>query len=167
MRERKHNEFSLSVEASGPLLERVLEAQRADEAMVTYPRLAFIADAVISCSAELGDPLVWPVGEPAERLAGAAVVRSRGKLRVRGWNSSIVDERVLLLTGVLVTPLPLVMAAQHAEMLGARVIHACGVRVDGLTGHDEPAWLQSFTPLSLGPVADTPRAARTLVSAAN
>jgi len=80
----------------------------------------------------MGSPLVWPVGEAAERLTGAAVLASEGEVRARGWADDVGGERVLLATVAAVTPLSLVEAAHHARAMGAVEVHAWGVEVAGL-----------------------------------
>jgi hypothetical protein len=81
---------------------------------------------------DMGSPLVWPVGEAAERLAGAAVLASEGDTRVRGWTDDVRGERVLLATVAAVSPLGLIAAAEHARAMGAAEVHACGIEVAGL-----------------------------------
>jgi hypothetical protein len=85
----------------------------------SYPELSTYASSLVMLSEELGSPVVWPVGDAAERLAGAAVLASEGELRVRGWVDDMRGERVLLITVAAVTPLGLVEAAKEARTIGA------------------------------------------------
>lgn len=117
---------------SDSLLDALLATQRADEALSNHDRLISHADALIALSATLDHPVVWGVGVAAERLIGAAIVRSAGGVRAHKWCSDVEGERVLLVTGHAVTPLALVDAAHHAKRLGATEVHACGVNVEGL-----------------------------------
>jgi hypothetical protein len=117
---------------AGPALRHLIEIQRANEDATTFPRIAALAAALIDLSDDLGAPLVWPVGEAAQRLAGASVLKSEGEIRVRGWTDDIRGERVLLMTVAAVSPLELVEAAKHARALGASEVHACGADVAGL-----------------------------------
>jgi hypothetical protein len=130
--------LSADPEASGagPALRTLIETQRANEEATAFPRIAALARALGELSEALGAPLVWPVGEAADRLAGAAVLASAGEMRVRGWTDDIRGERVLLATVAAVTPLGLVEAAKHARALGASEVHACGLEVPGLDSPD-------------------------------
>src|SRR4051794_40041469 len=111
----------------GPLLREVLDAQRTAERLVgSYAHLRDSAEALAQHCELLSSPLVWPVGDPAERLAGAAVVVSEGRVRVRGWTDHLLGERVLLVAVVATTPLALLHAAQHSRRLGVAEVHACG-----------------------------------------
>ena len=77
----------------GPGLAEVLATQSFDEQAVGYPQLERYAHALAKLCRELSYPLVWPVGPAAERLAGAAVIVSRGRIRPRGWTVSLRGER--------------------------------------------------------------------------
>jgi hypothetical protein len=116
----------------GPLLAALIDAQREDEAALSYPRIASLAYAVAEHCDQLDQPLVLPVGEAAERLLGATIVVSEGEVRQRGWTADLAGERVLLLCVSAVSPSSLVKAAGHARALGAVEVHACGVNVAGL-----------------------------------
>ncbi len=116
----------------GPGLAEVLATQSFDEQAVGYPQLERYAHALAKLCRELSYPLVWPVGPAAERLAGAAVIVSRGRIRPRGWTVSLRGERVLLVTVSSITPLPLFAAADQATLLGVAEVLACGVCVQGL-----------------------------------
>jgi hypothetical protein len=131
----------------GPLLKEVFRAQRADEEATSYPRLeAYCIALAASCEA-LDAPIVWPVGAAAERLAGAAVLSSRGRIRLRGWSDRLDGERVLLLTVAAVTPIALITAAEHAKALGAFDVHACGVDVHGVDQPDLHEWVDGYVSL--------------------
>lgn len=113
----------------GPLLRELLLAQREDEDAVSYSRLEGYSAALVALSRKMGDPVVWPVGDSAQRLLGAALLTSQGRVRAYSWNTDVSGEAVLLVTITAVTPLPLLMAAEHARELGASEVHACGVAV--------------------------------------
>jgi len=132
----------------GPALDRVIVAQREDDAAVSYPRLQTYSHMLTEVCERLEGPMVWPVGSSAERLAGAAVVLSGGRVKTRGWNTDLTGQRVLLLTVTAVTPLGLLEAAEHARALGATEVYACGVRVEGLQANEVPEILEAFIPLS-------------------
>src|SRR4051794_10539030 len=66
----------------GPLLRGLLAAQQESETAVAFPDIEQWANALVSLSTKLGDPLLLPVTGPAERLVGAAVAAARGRLRV-------------------------------------------------------------------------------------
>ncbi len=116
----------------GPALGELLKAQQEEDDSLAYPRLKEYAAALGALCRRLGSPIVWPVGAAAERLAGAAIVESRGEVRLRGWNDDLSDERVLLLAGAAVTPLGLCAAAEQARCFGVREVMATGIRVDGV-----------------------------------
>jgi hypothetical protein len=131
----------------GPGLGEIIAAQRDDDAAVRYPQLAEHARALAELSRDLDDPLVWPIGIAAERLAGAAVVLSAGEVRTRGWNTDVTAQRVLLLAVTAVTSMSLVEAARHARELGAEEIYACGIRVQGLEADHVPDEIHEFITL--------------------
>ena len=116
----------------GPVLDEVLQAQRADDEAVSYPRLEHLAKALVELCRQLDNPVVWPVGRAAERLAGSAIALAAGQLRVRGAATDLTDQLVLLVTVTAVTPIPLLEAAEQAHRLGATKVFGCGVRVEGL-----------------------------------
>jgi hypothetical protein len=131
----------------GPMLRDVMTAQRIDEEATAYPRLeAYCAALAVSCD-DLDEPIVWPVGSAAERLAGAAVLLSKGRVRVRGWSSRLDGERVLVLAVGAVTPIGLHAAAQQARALGAREVHGCGIAIEDMDGFDIRAGLDGYAPL--------------------
>jgi hypothetical protein len=154
--------FILSLGQPGPLLAELLEAQRREEKLVAYPLVEQVAQALIARAAELGGPLIWPVGGAAERVAGAAVVVSAGTIRVAGWNLPVNGDEVLLFTVAATTPLGLLAAAEEVKRLGARSVHACGVDVAGIT--DATAW-DTFSHLRVCPEGSGLRAAPLLASA--
>lgn len=116
----------------GPVLSEVLAAQRRDEEVVSYPSLMVYGHAIVRLSQDLGNPLLWPVGAPAERLVGAAVLLGGGTVRTQGWNSDCKGERVLLVVVSALTPLPLFSATEQAQRRGASEVVACGVDVRAL-----------------------------------
>jgi hypothetical protein len=121
---------------AGPLLGNLIRAHEQAEAATAYPGLAVLVDALAERCEELDSPLVWPVGGPAERVAGAAVLSSEGAIRVRGWVDGVAGEKVLLVAVGHVSPLELVAAARHARAMGADQVHACGVDVAGLNADE-------------------------------
>lgn len=100
--------------------------------MTAHPDLTDYARALADRCAALDEPLVWPVGAAAERIAGAAVLASDGAVRLRGWSDMPRGERVLVFAVAHVSPLEMVQAATHARAGGAREVHACGAEVAGL-----------------------------------
>lgn len=116
----------------GPQLQAVLSVYRANEDALAYPRLESLARELVEKCSELESPLMWPVGEPAERLVGAALCVGEGEVRARGWTTDLQAERVLLVAVAAVTPIALVEASHQARALGAAEVHACGLAVAGL-----------------------------------
>ena len=138
--------YSLHNDA-GPLLNRLLGAQRLEEQAVAYPEIEAVADAVMRRAVDLGDCLVWPVGAAAERVAGVATARARGAMSVAAWNTPVQGRRLLLLTVAAVSPLGLTSTAEQLRARGAIEIHACGLDVvDG----DYAISIDSFCLLSAG-----------------
>jgi hypothetical protein len=117
---------------AGPLLTNLISAHRTAERVTAYPELYSYASSLVALCEDMGSPVVWPVGDAAERLAGAAVLASEGEVRVRGWTDDVRGERVLLATVAAVTPLGLVEAAKQARAMGASEVHAFGIDVPGL-----------------------------------
>lgn len=138
----------------GPGLKQILVAQGLADEVVRHPQLEGYADALVALSHELGHPTVWPVGSSAEQLAGAANLLSCGGVRVLASDCDLEGERVLVLTVTALTPLPLLVAAGRAKLLGAVEIYGCGVQVAGLD--------QAAGDILLGyfPLLATPAAAR-------
>lgn len=121
---------------AGPLLGNLIRAHERAEAATAYPGLAALADALAERCEELDSPLVWPVGGAAERVAGAAVLRTEGAVRVRGWVDGVAGYKVLLVAVGHVSPLEMVAAARHARAMGASQVHAFGVDVAGLAADE-------------------------------
>lgn len=118
----------------GPLLSQLLEAQGRAEQLVQFPTIDVLASGLIEASRGIGDKcLVWPLSPAAERLAGAAVIRSEGTVEVATWNTSVGDRRVLLVELVGVSPIAMETAAHQLRRRGAAEVHACAVEVNGLS----------------------------------
>ena len=107
---------------------------RCEVAATEFPAIEANAAALVSLGHRLGDPVIWPVGSAAERIAGAATLISAGGIRAREWNSTVGGQRVLVFVVVALTPLSLFTAARQALNMGAVAVDACGLRVDGLVG---------------------------------
>jgi hypothetical protein len=133
----------------GPGLKGVLGAQDREDSALSYPSLHRIATSLADLCAALGDPVVWAIGTGGERIVGASTVLSRGSIRTAGWNSNLTGLSVLLVAGVVCTPLPLEHAAEHVRRLGGLEVHGCAVEVSGM---DEchHASLSSFHQLEQG-----------------
>lgn len=121
----------MDVTEVGDGLAAVLGAQEAEAEAVRFPALEAHASALIALDQDLGDPVVWPVGAAAERIAGAATLMSGGRIRVREWNSEVRGERVLVFAVVALTPFSLFAAAHQALNMGADAVQACGLRIEG------------------------------------
>ncbi len=138
---------------AGPLLQEVLEAQRASERIVgDYAIFRWAVERILEHARTLGAPLLWPVGEPGERLCGGAVLAGKGEIRARGWTNDVHGQRVLLVVVADITTLALQQAAQHARNLGAAEIHACGVGEVGAELDHGSASFDSYRWLSAVPV---------------
>jgi hypothetical protein len=132
---------SHTLQKAGPLLSRLIAAQRLEEHAAQYPQIERWADALIAYAEQLPGCLIWPVGSSAERIVGAATVRCRGDIDVGLWNTPL-DGRVVLVFAVAgVTPLSLTLAAEQLRRRGAAEVHGCGVMIDGTR---EATGLDSF-----------------------
>jgi hypothetical protein len=118
---------------AGPLLARLVEAQRLEQEVVGYEQIEAIADAVAQQAAQLRNSLVWPVGLAAERVAGVVTARTRGAVAVGAWNTPVEGRRVLLFAVAALTPLALDTTAQQLRSRGAAEVHACAVYLDGVS----------------------------------
>ena len=116
----------------GDQLAALLWAQEAEAQAVRFPAIEAHAVALVALGQRLNDPVIWPVGAAAERIAGAATLMSSGSTRVREWNSEVRGERVLVFSVAALTPLALFAAAVCALSMGAESVEACGVHVDGV-----------------------------------
>jgi hypothetical protein len=120
-------------------------AQRLEEEAVRYPQIEMWADALVSRARQLPGSLIWPVGAPAERIAGVALARARGRINLGLWNAPVEGRTVLLFAVAGVTPLSLVLVAEQLRNRGAGEVHACGVAI---TGAAEADGIASFRPLT-------------------
>jgi hypothetical protein len=115
----------------GPMLDRVIGAQRTSEEIVSYPQLLEVATALVHHCDNLDWPLVWPTGPAAERLVGAAVLVGEGRMRARGWTDAVQGDSILVVEVGAVSPLSMIRAARHARALGAAEVRGCGIGVLG------------------------------------
>lgn len=129
----------------GPMLGRVIGAQRTSEQIVAYPTLIEAAAALVHHCDDLDWPLVWPTSAAAERLVGAAVLVGEGRVRARGWTDDVQGENVLVVEVAAVTPMSMIQAANHARALGAAEVRGCGIEVGG----DKVDTLDGYTALTL------------------
>lgn len=124
------------LQKAGPLLTQLVAAQRIEEEAVRYPQIEMWADALANRASELPKCLIWPVGAAAERVAGVATARGRGRVEVGLWNAPVAGRAILLFAVAGVTPLSLVIAAQQLRRRGAADVHACGIAISGAAGAD-------------------------------
>src|SRR4051812_18941407 len=129
----------------GPLLSRLVSAQRVEEDAVSYPQIDVWANALVAHAHRLPGCLIWPVGAPAERIAGLAVARARGRIEVGLWNEAVEARTVLLFAVAGVTPLSLMLVGEQLRRRGAAEVHACGVAITGAADSDG---LDSFQSLA-------------------
>lgn len=134
-----------SLQAAGPLLTRVLEAQEAETDAVAYPQLEMLGRAVARRAKQLGDCLVWPAGAAAERIGAAVTLATKGEVEVGSWNSGVDGRRVLLVVVAGVSAISLESTAVRLRRSGAAEVHGCGVRV---TGAEKVTVLDSYTSLA-------------------
>jgi hypothetical protein len=129
----------------GPLLSQLVEAQRLEEEAVRYPQIESWADALVACAKQLPDCLIWPVGAPAERIAGVATARARGRIDVGLWNAPVDGRTILLFAVAGVTPLSLTLTAEHLRRRGGGDVHACGIAITGVAATEG---IESFRSLA-------------------
>jgi hypothetical protein len=117
----------------GPALIELLEAQKWNDEVISWPHLEGYAKSLAELQQLDGQkPVVWPIDAAAERLAGAAALLGGRNFRIRGWGEVVEGERVLLVAVVLLSPLPLIWASRQARAQGASSISACGVHIGGM-----------------------------------
>ena len=124
------------LQSSGPLLSMLVTAQRLEEEAVRYPQIERWADALVTRANELPGCLIWPVGAPAERIAGVATTRARGRIDVGVWNAPVDGRTILLFAVAGVTPLSLTLTAEQLRRRGAGDVHACGIAITGVAAAD-------------------------------
>lgn len=144
---------SLSPEPSdGPLLSGLLAVHRMNEEALEMPRLGYLATALSARCRDLGSPAIWPVGDAAARLAGAAVLVAEGDVKVRGWVDDVREAPILLVSLAAATSLEMIEAATHARALGVSAVHACGWNVADLDSPELEGVFESRFTLDLAPV---------------
>ena len=127
---------SAVLQSPGPLLSLLVTAQRLEEEAVRYPQIERWADALVTRANELPGCLIWPVGSPAERIAGVATTRARGRIDVGVWNAPVDGRAILLFAVAGVTPLSLTLTAEQLRRRGAGDVHACGIAITGVAAAD-------------------------------
>lgn len=139
----------------GPLLRQLIALQRLEEEAVRYPQIQSWADSLIACADQFPGCVVWPVGIPAERIAGLATARAHGRVHV-GLGNEQVDGRTILLFAVAgATALSLELTASQLRRRGAAEVHACAIALRGERDADE---IDSFHTLG-DPARTAPRSA--------
>jgi hypothetical protein len=117
----------------GPGLIQLLNAQQAEDDLLSPPSLGDAAQALVLLQARIGGkPVIWPVGPGGERLVGAATLLGGRDFMVRRNRDGVYGRRVLLVCPVLVTSLPLMDASGHARALGAKWVAGCAVHAGGI-----------------------------------
>ena len=76
------------------------------------------------------------MGAPAERIAGVATTRARGRIDVGVWNAPVDGRTILLFAVAGVTPLSLTLTAEQLRRRGAGDVHACGIAITGVAAAD-------------------------------
>src|SRR5215207_4730909 len=103
----------LSMDEIGPLLQRVIDVQRADADALRFPDVVDHCRALESLCQRLNDPVVLAVGAGAQQLVGAATVVAEGRVRSQAWGD-IHGQRVLLVALTTVTTVALSAAMAQA-----------------------------------------------------
>lgn len=111
----------------GTLLDELAEAQVRDDEALRYPAIESHAAALLTLAADLGNPILWPTGDGAQRLLGVVEVMSHGRARVRGWTTVVADQAVLVVDVVSVSTQAIVSAAAAARAQGAVRVEACAI----------------------------------------
>jgi hypothetical protein len=137
----------------GPLLRELIATQQAKEQALRFPQIRALASELVRHCHDLDLPLLWPIGQAGERLAGASIVVAEGDLRLRGWSDDIRGERVLLMAVAETTPMSMVEGATHARSLGAVEVHACALQVVGFESPELDSVFDSRVVLGPVPVA--------------
>ena len=113
-----------------------------------YPQIEQWADALVACATQLPGCLVWPIGAPAERIAGLATARSHGHVEIGLWNAPVLGRTILLFAVAGVSPLSFSVTAEHVRRRGAANVHGCGIAIEGEATAEG---LNSFRPLDPTP----------------
>ena len=97
---------------------RIRRGRGGERVVGDYETLRHAPQAIVEQPRALGSPIVWPVGEAADRLTGAATLLGAGEVRTRGWTVELDGERVLLLAFADVTTLALQQAGATPAISG-------------------------------------------------
>lgn len=130
----------------GPLLDQILHAQAQTNAALSPQSLEAVAKRMVAVADALDVRALHGGSTAGEMIVGAMVLLSG---RLLAWTGE--DEDVLLVDGVIVTPLGTRTAAAQIRKLGARAVHGAVVDVlqpETLESSQEP--FASFTVLSSG-----------------
>lgn len=130
--------------AVGPLLTQLFDAQHADETAVRYPQVEDNARRVIAYAEHFDQPVLIPVGEAAHRLLAVVDHLARGTYEIPVWNRNLSGRQVLLVGTVAVSMIEFDMTAETVRNQGAAHVHGCAIALTGATQSN----LDSFTVLT-------------------
>ncbi len=106
------------------LLPLVLRAQRRSAEQLSAKHLREAADRLVDLTESLDFPLLLPVSPDAERLVGAAMLASGGRINASAGGTYLAGTRVLLVDAVVVQMAAIAGAAYFAQRAGAEVVGA-------------------------------------------
>jgi hypothetical protein len=114
---------------AGPLLQELLDVHEADRQALEYPAVSQWVDALVAASAARGGPVLWPAGAGAERLAGAAVLASAGRVRIWSGHDRVDGQHVAVLALHMVGPTTVAAGVDAARAAGATRIDIIAISV--------------------------------------
>jgi hypothetical protein len=126
----------------GPLLNQILQAQAQTSALLSAVSLEAIAKRMVALADELGLQALHGASEAGTRLVGAMLLLSGG---MSAWEGQA--QAVLLMDGVVVSPLGVRTTAAHLLRLGATAVH--GAVLDVLQANTVEAGQQPLVSLTV------------------
>ena len=110
---------------SGTLLSQLVQAEAAEDELLSQAHLRAAAEEVARYAASRRTPILWPVGDGGQRLAGAATLLADGGLECLGWHSEMRDRDVVIVATVGVSPVAIERALALARTRGVRRTYVC------------------------------------------
>lgn len=110
---------------SGTLLSQLAHAEAAEDELLSHAHLRAAAEDVARYAKALRTPILWPLGDGGQRLAGAATLLAEGVLECLGWRSEIRDHDVVIVATVGVSAVAVERTLALARTRGARRTYVC------------------------------------------
>jgi hypothetical protein len=117
--------FLMTSGMTGTLLSQLVQTEAAEDELLSQVQLRAAAEEVVRYAASLRMPILWPVGDGGQRLAGAATLLADDGLECLGWRSEMRDRDVVIVATVGVSPVAIERALALARTRGARRTYVC------------------------------------------